>query len=52
MKLLGQAIQNIFFELKKYENSSQGQTSRLIVTSFQPLLAFTMGHILTAISGE
>jgi len=31
----------------KYENSSQGQKSRSYVTNFQPLLAFTVGHIFT-----
>jgi len=31
--------------MKKYENSFQGQRS--IVTRFQSLLAFTMGHIPT-----
>jgi len=32
---------------KKYENSCQGQRSRSNVTNFQPLLAFTMGHMPT-----
>jgi len=44
-KLLGQAIQNIQLELKKYKNSSQGQRSRSEVTNFEPLLAFSVGHI-------
>jgi len=38
----GQAIQNMLPEMKKYENSSMSK-----VTNFQPLLAFTMGHIPT-----
>jgi len=33
--------------MKKYENSSQGQRSRSNVINFQPLLAFTTGHIPT-----
>jgi len=33
--------------MKKYENSSKGQSSRSYVTNFQLLLAFTMEHIPT-----
>jgi len=35
------------WQIKKYENSSQGQRSRSNVTNFQSLLGFTMGHIPT-----
>jgi len=34
------------WQMKKYENSSQGQRSRTNVTGFQALLSFT-GHIST-----
>jgi len=33
--------------LKKYDNSSQGQRSESNVTNFEPLQAFTIGHIST-----
>jgi len=45
MKLLSEAVQNTSSEMKKHENSHRRQT--LNVTNFQPLLAFTAGHILT-----
>jgi len=47
MKLLGQAIEKLLPELKykKYEETLLGQRSRSNVTNFQPLLAFTTGHI-------
>jgi len=47
MKLLGKAIRKVWRELEKYENSSQGQSSRSNVTNFQSLLAFTMGRMTT-----
>jgi len=46
-KLLSKVIQNIYPKLKKYRNSSQSQRSKSNVTTFQPPLAFTMGHIPT-----
>jgi len=40
-------LKYIYFELKRYENSSQGKRSRSNVTIFEPLLSFTMWHIPT-----
>jgi len=49
MKLLGQAIQNISLELKKYENMFQGHMLKSNVTNFERLHA---GKHLKTLSGK